>query len=99
VDVFFVISGFLITTSIISTINRTGEYRFWPYISKLMKRLLPSGFFILGVTLVLSFFLLPVSILGKTVREVFASMFYYQNCLLSLFSTYYLDASQMKSPV
>src|SRR5699024_1109086 len=99
VDVFFVISGFLITTSIISTINRTGEYRFWPYISKLMKRLLPSWFFILGVTLVLSFFLLPESILGKTVREVFASMFYYQNWQLALSSTDYLDASQMKSPV
>lgn len=99
VDVFFVISGFLITTSIISTINRTGEYHFWPYISKLMKRLLPSGFFILGVTLVLSFFLLPESILGKTIREVLASMFYYQNWQLALSSTDYLDASQMKSPV
>jgi len=99
VDVFFVISGFLITTSIISTINRTGEYRFWPYISKLMKRLLPSTFFILGVTLVASFFLLPGSILGKTIREIVASMFYYQNWQLAISSTDYLDASQMKSPV
>lgn len=99
VDVFFVISGFLITTSIISTINRTGEYRFWPYISKLMKRLLPSGFFILGVTLLLSIFFLPASILRKTIREVLASMFYYQNWQLAISSTDYLDASQMKSPV
>ncbi|MGY0691342.1 acyltransferase family protein [Virgibacillus sp. FSP13] len=99
VDVFFVISGFLITTSIISTINRTGEYRFWPYISKLMKRLLPSTFFILGVILIASVFLLPQSILGKTIREVFASMFYYQNWQLAISSTDYLDASQMKTPV
>lgn len=99
VDVFFVISGFLITTSIISTINKTGEYQFWPYISKLLKRLLPSGFFILGVTLILSLFFLPESILGKTIREVFASMFYYQNWQLAISSTDYLDASQMKSPV
>lgn len=43
VDVFFVISGFLITTSIISTINRTGEFRFLPYVTKLIKRVTAVG--------------------------------------------------------
>lgn len=99
VDVFFVISGFLITTSIISTMNRTGEYRFLPYITKLMKRLLPSVFFILGIVLVLSWFFLPRSILGKTIKEIFASMFFYQNWQLAFSSTDYLDASQMKTPL
>ncbi|MGW6665241.1 acyltransferase family protein [Peribacillus sp. NPDC055009] len=99
VDVFFVISGFLITTSIVSTINRTGEFRFLPYVTKLMKRLLPSVFFILAIVLVLSWFLLPKSILDKTIHEVFASMFFYQNWQLAFSSTDYLDSSQMKTPV
>lgn len=99
VDVFFVISGFLITTTIISTINRTGEFRFWPYISKLIKRLFPSLFFILGVVVILSFFFLPQSIHEKTIKEVIASMFYYQNWQLAFSNTDYLDSSQMKSPV
>lgn len=99
VDVFFVISGFLITTSIISTINKTGKFEFWPYISKLMKRLFPAVFFILGIVLILSFFILPSSILDKTIREVIASMFYYQNWQLAISNTDYLDASQMKTPV
>lgn len=99
VDVFFVISGFLITTSIISTINRTGKFSFGAYITKLAKRLLPSVFCILGIVLILSWFLLPDSILSKTIREVFASMFFYQNWQLAFSSTDYLDASQMKSPV
>ncbi|MDR4936030.1 acyltransferase family protein [Rossellomorea marisflavi] len=99
VDVFFVISGFLITTSIISTINRTREFRFRPYVIKLMKRLLPSVFFILAIVLVLSRFLLPKSILDKTLHEVFASMFFYQNWQLAFSSTDYLDSTQMKTPV
>ncbi|MFW2449545.1 acyltransferase family protein [Staphylococcus cohnii] len=99
VDVFFVISGFLITTSIISTINRTGDYKFWPYISKLLKRLLPSALFIVLVTLLLSLFFLPSTILVKTIKESLASIFYYQNWQLAFSSTDYLDANQMKSPL
>ncbi len=66
---------------------------------KVAETLLPSVLFILGVVLVLSTFLLPASILGKTIREVVASMFFYQNWQLAVSSTDYLDATQMKSPV
>ncbi|UXV31477.1 acyltransferase family protein [Mammaliicoccus sciuri] len=99
VDVFFVVSGFLITTSIISTINKTGEFKFWPYISKLMKRLFPLAFIIILVILVLSIFFLPSTIFDKTMKEVVSSMFYYQNWQLALSNTDYLDAQQMKSPL
>ena len=98
VDVFFVVSGFLITTSIISTINKTGEFKFWPYISKLMKRLFPLAFIIILVVLILSIFFLPSTIFDKTIKETFSSMFYYQNWQLAISNTDYLDANQMKSP-
>lgn len=98
VDVFFVVSGFLITTSIISTINKTGEFKFWQYISKLMKRLFPLAFIIILVVLILSIFFLPSTIFDKTIKETFSSMFYYQNWQLAISNTDYLDANQMKSP-
>src|SRR5690625_646832 len=99
VDVFFVISGFLITSSIISSINKTGELEFWPYISKLMKRLFPAVFFTLAIVLVLSHFFLPQTITQKTIQEIVASMLYYENWQLAISSTDYLNSSQMKTPV
>lgn len=99
VDVFFVVSGFLITTSIISKYNKTGSFRFIPYITGLIKRLFPSVITVLLVTVILSFFLLPESILGKTIKEIIASLFYYQNWQLALSSTDYLNKDQMKTPV
>ncbi|MCS5431513.1 acyltransferase, partial [Staphylococcus aureus] len=66
---------------------------------KLLKRLLPSALFIVLVTLILSLFFLPSTILVKTIKESLASIFYYQNWQLAFSSTDYLDANQMKSPL
>ncbi|WP_237605358.1 hypothetical protein [Salinicoccus sp. ID82-1] len=76
VDVFFVISGFLITTSIISRYNKTGEFKFFPYISNLLKRLLPSVLTVVLAIIALSIFLLPRTILEKTFNETIASLLY-----------------------
>src|SRR5699024_6624155 len=98
VDVFFVISGFLITTSIISKYNKTGELNFIAYIFNLLKRLLPSIVIVVFTTILISIFLLPRSILEKTFNEALASLLYYQNWQLAFSNTDYLDQEQMSTP-
>ncbi|MCG3400469.1 acyltransferase family protein [Staphylococcus massiliensis] len=99
VDVFFVISGFLITTSIISKLNKQGELKAWPYFRNLMKRLLPSVLTILFIVSILSFLFLPESILVQTIKEIIASLFYFENWQLAFSNTDYLAQDQMKTPV
>lgn len=96
---FFVISGFLITTSIVSRFNRYGELKFLPYITNLIKRLFPSIIIVIFTIIILSIFLLPRTILDKTFSEIIASLFYYQNWQLAFSNTDYLNQEQMSTPL
>ncbi len=99
VDVFFVVSGFLVTTSLLSRFNREGRIRFTPYALNLARRLLPNALVVLLFVTVVSFLILPEVRHYSTMRELFASLFYYENWQLAATGTDYLDQSNEKSPV
>lgn len=99
VDVFFIISGYLITASIISKINKQGYLSFSKYFGGLLKRLLPNVLVILTVVAIATFWIIPSSIHGKTIKELIASLFYYQNLQLGFSHTDYLNSEQAKTPL
>src|SRR5699024_3575840 len=78
VDVLFVVSGFLITTSLLSKYARDGYIQFFNFIGGLLKRLLPQAVTVLIFVTVVSYFILPEVRHIDTIKEIFASLFYYE---------------------
>ena len=84
VDVFFVVSGFLITAHLLREIERTGRLRLSEFYVRRARRLLPAAYTVLVVSLAGALLLLPVSRWRDTAAEVFASAAYFQNWLLAV---------------
>src|SRR5699024_5656291 len=84
---------------IVSRYNKNGKLEFFPYITNLIKRLLPSIIVVVFTLIILSIFLLPRTILNKTFYEFIASLLYYQNWQLALSNTDYLSQEQMSTPL
>ncbi|TCI22536.1 acyltransferase family protein [Exiguobacterium sp. SL-9] len=99
VDVFFVVSGFLITASLVSRYRRLGTVNFFDYLFGLFKRLFPAAFFVLAVVTVISYVVLPTIRWDQTVQELLASALYFQNWELAFSAVDYLDSANDKSPV
>jgi peptidoglycan/LPS O-acetylase OafA/YrhL len=99
VDVFFVVSGFLITTSLLGRVQRQGKIDILDFILGLAKRLFPAAFFVLLVVTLASMLWLPQVQWAQTLQEIFASAFYYQNWQLAFNAVDYLAQNNEASPV
>ncbi|MDT7723773.1 MAG: hypothetical protein QOI21_349 [Actinomycetota bacterium] len=89
VDVFFVISGFLISSHIGREITRTGRVRLGRFYARRIRRLLPAAFVVLLSSLAAAYFLLPFPRWTANAQEAFASALYGQNWLLAIKSVDY----------
>ncbi|MEO8527480.1 MAG: acyltransferase family protein [Pseudolysinimonas sp.] len=99
VDVFFVISGFLITAHLVSEIRRSGRVSLPSFWARRARRLLPASLFVLAVTAVASFMLIPAGQRQQVFKEIVASAVYLQNWLLASDSVDYLAADNLPTPV
>ena len=92
VDVFFVISGFLITGQLVRELYGTGRVNLPSFWAKRARRLLPASITVLIFSGLATLFILPLSSLVVSVKEILASTFYFQNWQLALGSVNYLAA-------
>ncbi|MBV6492771.1 MAG: hypothetical protein LDLANPLL_00772 [Turneriella sp.] len=90
VDVFFVISGFLITTLLIVEIEKTGRLDLGNFWARRMRRLLPAATLVIIVSLFLAFKYMPETDWLNTTKQAFASSLYFQNWMLVLQSVDYM---------
>lgn len=98
VDVFFVVSGFLITTSLLSRFEKNNKIGFFSFLLRLAKRLFPVAFSTMLVITVASIIWLPQIRWDQTVNEVFSSALYYQNWQLASDAVDYLAQNNEASP-
>ncbi|WP_082574908.1 acyltransferase family protein [Arthrobacter sp. Soil763] len=89
VDVFFVISGFLITSHLHKELEASGRIRLGQFYARRIRRLLPAALLVLAVGLGASWMFLPNSRWTDTALEVLASTFYVENWALAAKSINY----------
>jgi peptidoglycan/LPS O-acetylase OafA/YrhL len=98
VDVFFVISGFLITSLLLRELSTTGRVSLARFYARRALRLLPAAVLVLVVTLLAARFLLPVVRLGSFAKDALAATGYVANLRFAFTGTDYLSADQSPSP-
>ena len=99
VDVFFVISGYLITGHMVREVEARGRIDLIGFYARRARRLMPAATVVLVVTWLAALVVLPGSRLLNTARQVAASALYGQNWLLAHDSVDYLTAEDAASPV
>lgn len=99
VDIFFVISGYLITSHLMREVAREGAVRLRKFWARRIRRLLPAAFVVLGFSLVATLVLMSWGEWKQGLREILASAFYVENWVLAVDSVDYLAAENSASLV
>ena len=99
VDVFFVLSGFLITGLIVREIGQTGRVSLPAFYARRARRLVPAALLVIAVTMLASVFLLPPLRVPDVAGDAAASALYVSNIRFALQATDYLQADVAPSPL
>ncbi|MBN1174110.1 MAG: acyltransferase, partial [Micromonosporaceae bacterium] len=99
VDVFFVISGFLITTQLYRELDRTGTISIVGFYAKRIARLLPAATLTIAVTVAAAWFWMPPTRFHSIAIDGVCAALYGINYRLASAGIVYLGASEPPSPL
>ncbi len=98
VDIFYVISGYLITGLILREIDLNGRLDLKAFYQRRIKRLLPTSVFVLFATALIGWFVLPVITRDALGRDLFAAAAYISNYLFAWWQNDYQNLNATPSP-
>jgi peptidoglycan/LPS O-acetylase OafA/YrhL len=99
VDVFFVLSGYLITTLLVKELLTTGSIDLPGFYARRAKRLLPAAGLLLGAVAVLTYALLPKTRWPDVGQDLVGSAFYVVNWVKAEQAVDYLAQQDAPSPL
>ena len=99
VDIFFVISGFLITSLLLKEHARTGRISLVDFYRRRIRRILPVSLLVLVVTVAIGFLLLPSARALSTLWDGIYSALFVANWHFAFVGTDYLQATNAVSPL
>lgn len=99
VDVFFVISGFIISKLLLKEYSTSGAISLSQFYTRRIRRILPAATTVIVITVIFSrFFLEPLRLVGLS-WDAIASSSFWANALFAYRAIDYLDASLPPSPL
>ena len=99
VDVFFVVSGFLITGLLLREYERTGRISFSGFYRRRVKRILPASWLVLVFTVVAAYFLFGQARFLQTVGDAIWSLLFAANWRFAAEGSDYFQAGGPVSPL
>jgi peptidoglycan/LPS O-acetylase OafA/YrhL len=98
VDIFYVISGFLITGILLRELDSTSTISLVAFYARRTKRLLPASFLVIFATGIAALILLPASMRQSLGKDVIAASTYISNFLFALWENDYQNLNSTPSP-
>jgi len=98
VDIFYVISGYLITGILLRELEHTNSIDFPAFYARRFKRLLPSSVVVIVFTGIMSWVFLPASMRQNIGKELIAASTYISNYLFAFWNNDYQNQGATPSP-
>lgn len=98
VDIFYVISGYLITNLLLREIQERNSLAFSQFYARRFKRLLPASFIVVLTTGIIGWALLPTTYRAEFGRDLIAASTYISNFLFALWNADYQNLGSTPSP-